>query len=125
MKIRIRGDSIRLRLSQSEVSKIAMGEFVEEATKFPQGEKFIYRLETSPTQTSVGACFVDHQMVVSVPQKEAVEWADSETVAMKAERSGLFILIEKDFACLKPRENENEDESDLFANPNQAHGNCR
>lgn len=131
MKLRIRGDSIRLRLSQKEVAQVAAGEMVQDITRFPQGSKFMYGLETSAKISEFEARFNDHQMIIIVPKDRGLAWANSNDVAMKCnlpiEKSAtdqLFILIEKDFQCLKTRENESEDESDLFINPHAAHGSC-
>lgn len=131
MKIRIRRDSIRLRLSQKEVAQIATGEMVQDVTRFPQGEKFSYCLDASSTIKEIEARLEDHRIIIVMPTKKALAWASSNEVALKAnlpiqKNSGdqLFILIEKDFQCLKARENESEDESDLFINPNAAHGSC-
>jgi Na+-transporting NADH:ubiquinone oxidoreductase subunit NqrA len=46
MKLRIRGDSIRLRLKVSEVDRIAAGESIVEETHFPDSV-LTYRLEVS------------------------------------------------------------------------------
>ncbi len=131
MKIRIRGDSIRLRLSQTEVSEIAKQGFVQDETRFPGGAKFVYRLETNPQGKEILARYVDQQMVVSIPLSQALAWASSDEVALKANQlidpkvaEPLFILIEKDFQCLKVRDNEIEDEADLFINPNADSGRC-
>ena len=56
-----------------------------------------------------------------------MQWADSEQVSIEAvqtidDGSELKILVEKDFACLTPR--EGEDESDLFPHPEEGEANC-
>jgi len=48
MKLRIRGDSIRLRLKQGEVAQFAAGESIVEETHFP-GAVLTYRLDVSET----------------------------------------------------------------------------
>jgi hypothetical protein len=45
MKLRIRGNSIRLRLSRGEVARIAAGEGVEERTEL-SSQPLIYALST-------------------------------------------------------------------------------
>ncbi len=44
MKLRIRGDSIRLRLKRAEVDQIAPGNSIAEETHFP-GSALTYRLD--------------------------------------------------------------------------------
>ena len=56
-----------------------------------------------------------------MPDKMADEWANSQKISLENNMSignglALKILIEKDFKCLTER---GEDESDLFANPNE------
>lgn len=125
MKLRIKGDSLRLRLTQSEVRSIAQGNFVEEKTWFSESNALVYSLETSSSLSKVEALFIENRIRVIIPEKQALQWARSEEVALKDTFGKLFILIEKDFACLKPRYNQLEDESDLFTNPNEAHGRCQ
>ena len=53
MKLRIRGNTLRLRLSRSEVDLVGQGKEVEESTSFPGGGKLQYVLRQSPSKTSV------------------------------------------------------------------------
>jgi hypothetical protein len=124
MKLRIRGDSIRMRLTQKEVAEVAIGKLVEESLNFGGGVRFRYSVEPASTSV-VTASFVDGRVIVSLPSDEAIAWARGNDVAMMSAPGTVpSILVEKDFACLKPRTNENEDETDMFPNPNLAHGHC-
>jgi hypothetical protein len=127
MKLRVRGNSLRLRLSRREVAQVARGEAVRETTAFSPVSRLEYVLETTDDR-ELGARFEDGLVRVGIPGSMAREWASSSMVSLKAEQpvgnESLRILIEKDFTCLKPREHESEDESDLFPNPNEAHGSC-
>ena len=131
MKLRIRGDSIRLRLSQSEVTQVAEGNLIQETTRFMGGAQFFYIFEPTENVQTIKATMTENRMTVQVPLAAAKKWALSNTVEMKFEQAipneateKLFILIEKDFQCLKVRANETEDESDLFINPNVDKGSC-
>jgi hypothetical protein len=129
MKLRIRGDSIRLRLTQTETRMIAEGIAVKETTSFPGGKHLTYMLSAEGRAKEIGASFGDHQLVVTLPFERAQAWALGNDVSLRAaiplQRGGvLSILVEKDFACLKGRETMEEDESDMFPNPNEAHGHC-
>jgi ribosomal protein S6E (S10) len=124
MKLRVKHNSIRLRLTQTEVAQFAASGRVEEAIEFgndPQ-QKFIYAIEKSVDGGEISAAFADRQITVFVPFKVAASWADSDDTGIEAEQNfgdgkRLRILIEKDFACLKPR--RGEDERDAFPNPAQ------
>ena len=117
MKLRIRGNSIRIRLTQPEVETFRADETIEESVSFSdQSEsKFYYALNKTSKDVLL-ASFVGGKITVSVPRKSAAQWVDSEEIAIEGTAGELKILIEKDFACLTPR--KGEDESDKFPNPN-------
>jgi len=117
MKIRIKGNSLRLRLSQSEVKEFASNGLVSDSISFGNS-KLIYTLESVDTQ-NVKAEFHKENITVSVPKEIAKEWAETDRVGFEEFQAidyneKLYLLVEKDFQCLIPRK---EDESDLFENP--------
>ena len=111
MKLRIKGDTIRLRLTQSEVAALADGHDVVETTSLPQ--PFTYALETSGE--TIGAAFAAGRMTVNIPRAIALQWASTEEVSLRGREGGVEILVEKDFACLIPR--QGEEDPDAFPNP--------
>lgn len=126
MKLRIRDNSIRLRLTRAEVEALATDGLVSSATEFPGGRRFTYVVEASPASVAPAAFYSDHVITVRLPEKVVLAWASSEQVSIAGEQildegRSLSVLVEKDFACLAPR--ENEDESDMFPNP-QAGSTC-
>lgn len=119
MKLRIKGNSIRLRLSQSEVSGLAENAKVEDSISFGHGQ-LTYALTTSNKAKEIVAQFENGRIEIIVPAPFAEQWTRSEQVGFGAEQklSGgetLKILVEKDFACLTER--EGEDETDAFPHP--------
>ena len=122
MKLRIRGDSIRLRLTQSEVQKLADDGRVEDSTHFGPDERFTYAIVAGGAH--VEAKLAARTIEISVPAATARAWATSETVGIEGARDvgdgkTLRILVEKDFACLTER--PHEDDADAFPNP---HSSC-
>lgn len=116
MKIRIKGDTIRLRLSQSEVATIGQSGTVSEITHFGTGA-LTYRLMCHDQGDDIISSCVDHVITISISKKLAAIWATSDMVGMDTSRENVpYILIEKDFQCLTVR--EGEDETDLYQNPN-------
>lgn len=120
MKIRIRDNSIRLRLERSEVDLIRDMGVVSSHTGFPGGRRFTYSVESSPAGVSPAAHFSDNTVTVRLPETIVLAWATTEQVSIHGEQvlddgEKLQILVEKDFACLAPREGENE--SDMFEHP--------
>ena len=119
MKLRMKGDSLRLRLTRGEVRQLAELGRVEEEVHIGAHGVFIYRLERAPGLAALGATFENGVIQIQVPEGAAREWCDSEQVTLDAvQRHGardLRIIVEKDFACLAPR--SEEDESDNFPHP--------
>jgi len=123
VKLRLLDDSIRLRLSQSDVVAADEGGFVEAQTRFPDGSVFRFALAASTTD-AVSAEFVDGRMLVSLPAATISSWANDDTAVSIHEEidlpagGQLKLLIEKDFQCLTDR--PDEDQSDLFQNPDSS-----
>ena len=113
MKLRIRGNSIRLRLTKGEVARLAAGDPVSETVELSP-TKLVYELFPDRESTPARATFDAGRLRVSVPAERLKLWALSDAVGIE-EESGPRILIEKDFACAKPR--AGEDDSDMFDNP--------
>ncbi len=121
MKLRIRDNSVRLRLTRGEVDMLRDEGIVNARTGFPGGRDFQYKLESSPASVNPGAFFSENIVTVRLPETAVLAWADSEQVSIEGEQvlddgEKLMILVEKDFTCLAPR--EGEDESDMFPHPN-------
>ena len=120
MKLRIVDDSIRLRLTVSEVASIARGASVESRTRFPAAT-LEYALCVGDVP-QIAARFDSSRIVVTLPKAVASRWAGSTEVSLHGEQrtdsGALRILVEKDFTCVEPR--EGEDQGDLYPNPKSA-----
>lgn len=121
MKLRLLDDSIRLRLSRSEVVAADETGVVEGRTCFPDGSVFTFALEAFEDGSRASAVYARDRMVVKLPASEISAWAnDDAAVSLSGELElahggPLKLLVEKDFRCLSPR--DDEDQSDLFTNP--------
>jgi Family of unknown function (DUF7009) len=124
MKLRLLDDSVRLRLSQSEVNAADRQGIVEGRTRFPDGSIFTFALEALPGTGTRGAAIAANRLVVRLPAAEIAAWAnDDAAVSLHGdltlpEGGSLSLLVEKDFRCLTPR--EGEDQSDMFPNPDES-----
>ncbi len=120
MKLRIRGDSLRIRLSQSEVATFAERGALEDSTSFGPSGKLTYAMAFGD---SIGATLTGARILVTIPAAAARAWATNEEVGLEAAQSTgegtLKILVEKDFACLTPR---GEEDADAFPHPKEATG---
>jgi hypothetical protein len=122
MKLRILGDTVRLRLSKSEVQTMASVGRVEAAVHFGPGPDAVlhYALVSDHELEAMRAAFSGGAMTVSVPAGDVHRWAATDEVGLRTsqridEHRTLEILVEKDFQCLEPR--PGEEAYDGFANP--------
>jgi hypothetical protein len=113
MKLRFHAGSLRLRLSQSEVARLAEGGRVEEAVIFAPGEVFTYSLDSGPVE-DVTATLQENRIRISIPAARAASWAGSDETGVSSTSGTLRILIQKDFQCVHP---QSEDDTDSFQNP--------
>ncbi len=119
MKIRIKGNSIRLRLSKSEIDRFAATSYLEEKTEFGVSS-LVYAIAADKNASELSANFEANKITVQVPTHMHREWTTTDCVGFEnklktGENSYLLLLIEKDFVCL---DNTLEDQSDNFPNPN-------
>lgn len=122
MKIRIKGNSIRYRLTKTEIDNFGKHGHLEERTEFPDGFSFHYKLEKKSGIENMEASFSGNRICIFVPEKIVTEWITTDIVGYdhKIKLDGdkeLFLLIEKDFVCL---DETIEDQSDNYPNPNKA-----
>jgi len=120
MKLRIRDNSVRLRLARGEVNTLRDDGAVVDRTQFPGVTEFRYVIESSPAIVTPGASFSGNVITVHLPETVVLTWADTEQVSIAGEQilddgEILTILVEKDFTCLAPR--AGEDESDMYPHP--------
>jgi hypothetical protein len=100
---------------------------VSSRTGFPGAREFRYTVESSPAVVSPGVFLSDCVVTVRLPEATVLGWATTEQVSIDGEQlledgEKVRILVEKDFACLAPR--EGEDESDLYPHPNVDNAGC-
>lgn len=126
MKLRIKGDSLRLRLTRGEVQELAQRGVVEERVHITPGGVLVYRVRRAPAAAALAATFENGVVEIQVPDGQAREWCASERVTLEHVQPHaevrLHIVVEKDYACLAPR--QGEDESDNFPHPNDRSAKC-
>lgn len=122
MKLRIRGNSVRIRVSQGELRQLADSGAAQDSVRFAPGSALTYRVQVVP-EGRIAAELADGAVTVTLPRADVERWAAPGEVSIRGEQpigagETLTILVEKDFECLTPR--EDEDQSDLFPNPAQS-----
>ena len=103
MKLRFRGNSLRLRLNQKEVARLAAGSPLEERVLFPDDACLCYILEPS-RKSAPEASFHEGVIRVSAPASWIEEWASTARIgiyfALPANGTALQVAVEKDLECI-------------------------
>ena len=119
MKLRIKGPTLRLRLTQGEIRALETQSVVEERVPFAAGVDLVYRLTSDAAAREISAHYRDGVVEVRIPQDTARRWCTTGLVTLAHEQplpqGTLRITLEKDYACLTAR--LDEDESDNFPHP--------
>lgn len=121
MKIRIKGNFIRYRLTKSEVKTLAdTGKIVEETCFGPEESHiFRYALETKDGIDGLQADFKNNTITLYLSAGAAKVWPDEERVGFEnqvnvAPDQTITLLLEKDFICM---DQTAEDQSDNYPHP--------
>jgi len=121
MKLRIKGNSLRLRVTPSEVTHLLRDGAIREHVQFTRDprDRFTYAVISSLSGATTTVAYQMGNITVSVPEAQLKNWASSDVVGVYADVTVgddrvLSVNIEKDFACLDLSDAENED---TFPNP--------
>jgi hypothetical protein len=121
MKLRIKGNSIRLRVSRSELERFLSGSRIEETVHFaPETDaRLIYALESARQAVPVVVRYQPQAVTVVLSEDQARIWSGENEIGVYTSieigaAGALEVIVEKDFACL---DRSDEDNSDTFANP--------
>jgi hypothetical protein len=122
MKLRIKGNSMRLRVSRSEVTRLLEGGCLEETIRFaPEAcARFTFALQQDRSVGRSTVRYTENRVAVLIPADQANTWGITDQVGIAEDISlgnlgSLALLVEKDFACLDRSDENNED---TFPNPN-------
>nr|WP_315035643.1 hypothetical protein [uncultured Chryseobacterium sp.] len=113
MKIRIKDNSVRFRLTQSEVAELGENGIVSSMTEFVD-RPFMYIIEKTEDNV-LSASFIENRMVMRMPVEMIKELISTDTVGFEGQTGLVKLLVEKDFVCI---DNTMEDQSDNYPNPN-------
>ncbi len=119
MKLRIRGNSIRLRLTRSEVARLVNEGVVSEQVRFDADAVLQYSIASigNGEGEAISAALDGPHIRVQAHKAVVERWAQSDEVGFEsAPAAALKIIVEKDWTCLTPRTG---DDDDTFPNPNQ------
>jgi hypothetical protein len=121
MKLRIKGNSLRLRVSRSELARFQAGGRIEETIHFTAAPEatLTYALESALKPSPVTVRYGSREVTVVLSKDRARMWGAQGEVGVyttldMGPAGSLEVVVEKDFACL---DRSDEDNSDTFANP--------
>jgi hypothetical protein len=122
MKLRIKENTMRVRVSRSEVARLLTGDCLEETIHFTPEPvaKLSYALQQDQSLSRPTVQYTENRVAILIPADQVNTWGTTDQVGIAEDISlgnlwSLGLLIEKDFACL---DRSDEDNQDTFANPN-------
>jgi hypothetical protein len=100
MKLWIRGNSLRLRVTKTELAKIAETGKVEDTVRFSSDQRLRYAIEVRPT-AAITALFSGTEIVVTLPKARLDLWLRPNEVSVEGSQpigggKVLQIVLEKD-----------------------------
>ena len=118
MKIRIKGDSVRFRLTKTEVKALAEEGSIFDTTNFGKVQ-FTYGVVLDKTIAHLRVRFVENTITMHMPFELGNSWYDNDLITFEHQATAspddcLDLLLEKDFTCM---DNTGEDQSDNYPNP--------
>lgn len=122
MKLRIKGNSLRVRITPSEMARLLETGRIDETIHFASDENayLTYALEHAPEAPAISVRYSPNEVAVVLSSAEAHRWSSGQDIGLYGEtattRGPLQLAVEKDFACLDKNDAENVD---TFPNPHQ------
>jgi len=111
MKVRIKGSSVRYRLSMPDIARFGRDGYIEEIVDFGASQ-LTYALQKG-SAPALWAEFTNNKIIIFMPSIWADEWIATDRVGFD-QKGPLYLLVEKDFQCI---DNVAEDQSDNYPNP--------
>ncbi len=128
MKLRIKGDSLRLRVGPAEMQRlIETGRIAETIHFAPAPEASLtYTLETAEQAETIAVRYASREIAVLLPAAQARAWAENAEVGLYSSTpiaNGLLeVSVEKDFACLDKSDLDKSDAEDEDTYPHPQEG---
>jgi len=123
MKLRLKGNSVRIRLDRRDIERLIDHGKIDDSVRFGPGHAFSYAVEIGPAaRERPQASYTDGCITVRIDHEDAEEWLAGDRVGFDHEQAvdgGVVrVLLEKDFVCIdRPA---GEVAKDAYALPNPA-----
>jgi hypothetical protein len=112
MKIRIKSNSLRYRLTRTDVKQLEETGSLEEKVNFGE-QSLAYEIKLTDDWL-LSSSFKNNVITLFMPKSMVTELVNTDKVGFENNSGQLHLLVEKDFTCL---ENVEEDQSDNYPNP--------
>jgi hypothetical protein len=112
MKIRIKKNSVRYRLTRTDVARLAQEGHLEDIVAFAE-QSLIYSLKLNSDE-QLSSSFKNNTITLFMPKTMLIELMNTDKVGFENNDGPLHLLVEKDFTCT---DNVSEDQSDNYPNP--------
>ncbi len=120
MKPRVKGNSLILRITRSELSKLYEAGRLEETIYFSTDHhsKLVYALEHESRTKSITLRYQSPEILFVLPSERLERWILSDqkgvyTTIDLGSQGAIELLIEKDYECLDKTQKSNPDENSL------------
>ena len=122
MKLRLKGNSIRVRLDRRDIEGLVDQGRIDDALRFGPGLAFSYAVEVGVApRDRPKASYADGRLTIRIDPEDVEEWLASERVGFDhqqvADGGVVRVLLEKDFACIDRPVGEKADDAYAFPNP--------
>jgi hypothetical protein len=101
MKLRIRGQQLRIRTDPEEMRTLASAGCIEDSIQLAPGRPLIYRLTIAAAASTLGVAFEDNLIEVRIPEEQARRWCSTDLVGLsgtqRSDAVELRVSLEKDF----------------------------
>src|SRR4051812_34270487 len=125
MKLRLKGNSIRVRLDRRDIERLIDEGRADDAVRFGPGLAFSYAVEAGPApRERPKASYSDGRLTIRIDPDDAEEWLAGDRVGFEHQQpvdgGSVRVLLEKDFACIDRPPGEEPDDAYAFPNPSLA-----
>ena len=129
MKLRLRDDTLRLRLTRSEIGQLIDEGSVFGETRFGPNTHEVLRFGLRAIRETSGltVTYVVSTIEVGLPADRIQEWQKTDRVGFEetvdiGDGQVLKVLVEKDFKCLTSK--SRSDDADTFPHPREGKESC-
>lgn len=127
MKLRLKGNSIRIRLDRRDLAGLIERGGIEDALRFGPGAEFCYAVEAaSAPRGKPTASYAEGRLIVTIDPEDVRAWAATDRIGFDHEQAvgagTVRVVLEKDFACLDRAAGGEVDDAHAFPNPSAACG---